>query len=377
MGCLVCSTTATYGCFLNASGRNDHVIEPYDTVPGTHPAMRHLIRSSRICSPLARANKPGRTIYPFQAMAERMQSTTREGLGVPPKSWDSHMHVVEPGRYPLTPDAPYTQSTPHTLPEALAFESSVGISNIVLVQPSIYGLDNSCLLDALRDLGPRRGRAVVAVDPEAPPKPEVLAEWHALGVRGVRLNLESVGRKLSAEELERTLRQYAYILRPLGWVLQLYVSMDTMADLEKIVPSLGVKVCVDHFGSPDLSPKTTVTGRDKEGNFDPYSLKGFSSLVSLLRQGNVYVKISAPYRLGENPEERDLKAITKELMSVASNRLVFATDWPHTRFEELDIQPFMKACLGWCSDPEMKERLFRRNAEDLWDVDVETRAERL
>lgn len=302
-------------------------------------------------------------------------STTGSKLEVPQESWDSHMHVVEPERYPLAPDATYTPS-PHNPPEALAFEFSVGISNIVLVQPSIYGFDNSCLLDALRGLGPRRGRGVVVVDHEAPPSLEVLREWHALGVRGVRLNMQSVGRELTAEELERTLRRYADIVRPLGWVLQLYVSMETMAGLEVIIPSLGVKVCFDHFGSPDLSSRTAVE-MGKDENFDSYSLKGFSSLVYLLRQGNVYVKISAPYRLSKDPEMRDLKAIAKELMRVASNRLVFATDWPHTRFEGLDIQPFMGACLEWCADTEMKESLFRRNAEDLWDVDVEARAKRL
>lgn len=305
-------------------------------------------------------------------------ATAAAGLGIPPKSWDSHMHVVDPRRYPLSPDATYTPSA-HTLPDALAFESSVGIPNIVLVQPSIYGFDNSCLLDALRGIGPRRGRAVVAVDPERPPAREVLKEWHMLGVRGVRLNLQSVGSKLSFEELERTLKRYADIVRSLGWVLQLYVSMETMSDLTMILPSLGVKICFDHFGSPDLSLSTAVveSGRDKEGNLDPYSVEGFSSLISLLRQGYTYVKISAPYRLSKDPEMRDIQAIAKELMRVASNRLVFATDWPHTRFEGLDIQPFMKSCLSLCADAEMEEMLFRRNAENLWDVDVDVRAERL
>lgn len=304
----------------------------------------------------------------------RSTATAAAGPGIPPQSWDSHMHVVDPRRYPLARDATYTPS-PHTLPEALLFESSVGLSNIVLVQPSIYGTDNSCLLDALRDLGPRRGRAVVAINPEAPPPLNELRQWHALGVRGVRLNLQSVGKKLSQRELERSLRLYADILRPLGWVLQLFVSMATMPDLENIVPDLGVKVCFDHFGCPDLSRSAIDIPGGRIREFDPYSVKGFSSLVSLLRRGNVYVKISAPYRLSKDPEMRDLEAIFNELVRTTSNRLVFATDWPHTRFEGSDIQPFIKTCLRWCAgDPQLKDMLFRRNAEDLWDADVEARA---
>jgi predicted TIM-barrel fold metal-dependent hydrolase len=78
---------------------------------------------------------------------------------IPYNAWDSHMHVIDPENYPLHPDAVYTP-TPYSLSDAIKFEQAVGIRNIVLVQPSIYGNDNSCMLDALRELGPYRGRGV-------------------------------------------------------------------------------------------------------------------------------------------------------------------------------------------------------------------------
>ena len=70
------------------------------------------------------------------------------------------MHVVEPMKYPLAERPQYTPST-FTLGDAMRFEKSVGVRNIVLVQPSIYGTDNSCLLAALRELGADRGRGVL------------------------------------------------------------------------------------------------------------------------------------------------------------------------------------------------------------------------
>ena len=273
------------------------------------------------------------------------------------------MHVVDPARYPLSPDAVYVPPA-HSLAQAMQFESSLGISNIVLVQPSIYGFDNSCMLDALRELGPVHGRAVVALDPDSI-RSETMDEWHRLGVRGVRLNLQSTGKKLSPEELASSLRKHADVIRPWGWVLQLYISMSSVPDLLKIVPSLGVRVCLDHFASPDLKE----VEKDSVSLFDPYSLPGFQALVFLLRQGNTYVKISAPYRLSNDTEMRCVRAISQELMRVARHRLVFATDWPHTRFDGLDITPFVDACLRWCDeDKELQELLFRRNAEVLWDV---------
>lgn len=281
---------------------------------------------------------------------------------IPSGSWDSHMHILDPHNYPLASDARYTPS-PHTLADANAFERSVGIRNIVLVQPSIYGYDNSCMLDALRQLGPQRARAVVAFDPEATTR-STLQDWHQIGVRGVRINLQSVGRRVDVVELEEMLQRYADAIRPFGWVLQLYVPLDTAIALETIIPRLGVKVCLDHFGCPALGKTSTSS----PGN--PYSIPGFKSLVTLLQQGSTYVKMSAPYRLADSKSQQDLEPLAKELLRVAGkNRVVFATDWPHTRFEGLSIKPFMETVMEWCNwDDVLIERLFKSNARELWGV---------
>ncbi|KAM0344438.1 hypothetical protein ACHAPU_007622 [Fusarium lateritium] len=278
---------------------------------------------------------------------------------IPPDSWDSHMHIVDVENYALDPSATY-RPTSHSLKQALAFESSVGLRNIVLVQPSIYGLDNSCLLDGLRTLGPERGRGVVAIDPEAFDANELRA-WHELGVRGVRLNLQSVGLALEAAQLERQLMLYADAVRPLGWVVQVYVPMDMIALLESIIPKLNVKFCIDHLGQPPL--------KDYQGA-EIYDIPGFSSLIRLLKDGQTYVKLSAPYRMSALSDYSDVDPIAKEVIRVAGkSQVVFATDWPHTRFEGLDIKPWMEKVLTWCGDDDhLKERLFKGNAEDLWDV---------
>lgn len=284
-------------------------------------------------------------------------------LKLPARSWDSHMHVVEPLRYPISANAMY-QPPSHTLNEAMSFESSLGIENIVLVQPSIYGIDNSCLLEALRQVGPSRGRGVVVIDP-ATVKAQTLAEWHSLGVRGVRVNLKSVGKTMSEQELTETLLQHAEVVRPLGWMIQLWVPLHMLPMLERIVPQLGVKVCIDHFGGPELS---TITWESGMSTFDPYSLLGFSSLVSLLQGGQTYVKISAPYRLSKDKQMRDIQAIALELLRVAPCRVIYATDWPHTRFDGLNIRPFTESCLRWCSsEPGLAERVFRLNTEEMLD----------
>ncbi|KAF7178418.1 hypothetical protein CNMCM7691_007109 [Aspergillus felis] len=276
---------------------------------------------------------------------------------IPPGSWDSHMHVVELSGYPVSPGASYVPSS-HTLEEALAFESTLGIENIVLVQPSIYGTDNSCLLEALEHIGPSRGRGVVVIDP-ATTCPTTLSAWHTLGVRGVRVNLKSVGKVPSESELAENLSKHAELIRPLGWMIQLYLPLQMMPMLERIVPSLGVKICIDHFGSPELPPPST-------SQFNPYTLPGFSALISLLQAGQTYVKISAPYRLSKDKQLRDIGAITRELLRRAPRRVIYATDWPHTRFHGVDVGPFTELCLRLCaSETGLTERVFKSNAEEL------------
>lgn len=307
---------------------------------------------------------PGREGKEKEKRGRERNGTSELSLAqrIPSGSWDSHMHVVEPQRYPISSNAVYTPS-PHTLPEARTFYATLGIENLVLVQPSIYGFDNSCLLDALKEVGPSHGRGVVVIDPETT-KPETLAEWHQLGVRGVRLNLKSVGKVMTGEELSRTLERHAALIRPLGWMVQLYVSMDMVSAIEHIVPTLGVKVCVDHFGAPAFPSDIDYD------SFDPYSLPGFSSLVSLLQTGQTYVKLSAPYRFSRDPQMRDIGMLAQELLRVAPTRVVYSTDWPHTRFSMYDIRPFTEMCLEWCAkEPGLAERLFRINAEELWGVD--------
>lgn len=194
---------------------------------------------------------------------------------------------------------------------------------------------------------------------------EELEEWHKIGVRGVRVNLQSVGKTVKIGELEEILGKYAELIRPLTWVLQLYVPLATVADLEEIVPKLGIKVCFDHFGSPALPALS-----EKTVAIDPYSIPGFSSLVKLLEQSHTYVKLSAPYRISRMAGYRDLEPLAKELLEVAGKKkVVFATDWPHTRFEGLDIKPFVEQVIQWCEgDDVLTERLFRGNAEDLWGI---------
>ncbi|EUC28096.1 hypothetical protein COCCADRAFT_41331 [Bipolaris zeicola 26-R-13] len=270
------------------------------------------------------------------------------------------MHVTDPS-YPEAADAEYTPGL-HNLSSALSFESTVGMRSIVIVQPSIYGNDNTLLINALTRLGTRHGRGVVGFDANTISF-KTLQEWDKLGVRGVRLNIKSNNIKLTEAQLQAQVKQYAEIIKPLNWVLELYIGMEDLPKLEPIVGDLGVTLSIAHFGAPNLPPPENRTLP-----FDPYTLAGFQSLVNLLKGGNTYLKFSGAYRFDKDPAYRGVEGIARELLKFAGDRIIFASDWPHTRFEGLDIRPFVEKVLDWTEETKLKEKVFSRNAHVLWDI---------
>jgi predicted TIM-barrel fold metal-dependent hydrolase len=329
--------------------------------------MSHLIKSmfhllclakieTRAAIFLPAGSRKQSTIESPQEKRKPARRTLADRL--PEETWDGHMHVVDPKRYPLASSAIYTPST-HSVWDAVSFENTVSMKNILLVQPSIYGNDNSAMLDAMKALGPKRSRGVVVFD-ESTIEASTLREWHELGVRGVRLNLASTSQSPDIGAFRNTIRRYAELVKPFGWMVQIYMSMDLLPELEATIKESGVRVCFDHFAQP------TRPSSPAGSNFDPYTITGFSSLIRLLQHGNVFVKFSAPYRV--ELEGQQLDALAREILRVQNNRVVFATDWPHTRFEGLDIKPFEERCLEWAEEAGCVDKVFSTNAESLWHI---------
>src|ERR1700759_5392301 len=75
---------------------------------------------------------------------------------VPDGACDCHHHIYDP-RFPYQPDAilkpPFA-----TVADYRALQKKLGTSRNVMVQPSTYGTDNSCLRDVLKQMpAERRG----------------------------------------------------------------------------------------------------------------------------------------------------------------------------------------------------------------------------
>lgn len=232
--------------------------------------------------------------------------TASPRTALPAGACDCHVHVYD-GRYPAAPGAKLLP------PDASAqdyqtLQRRIGTTRVVLVTPSAYGTDNRCMLDGLAALGSRaRGVAVIAGNEgEAE-----LRHLHALGVRGVRLNL-SLGVSGTADLLEPLARCIA----PLGWHLQLLMAPELMLAQAEVLRRLPVPLVFDHFGR--MAPGAVGQA--------PHAL-----LLSLLDSGRAWIKLSGGYIVSprHTVEDPALDALATGYLRRAPERVVWGSDWPH------------------------------------------------
>src|SRR5262249_24915136 len=71
----------------------------------------------------------------------------------PAFSCDTHAHIVGPStRFPYVPELIYTPPD-STCDDYRKLLSALGVERAVLVQPSVYGADNTAMLDAMQSFG--------------------------------------------------------------------------------------------------------------------------------------------------------------------------------------------------------------------------------
>lgn len=262
---------------------------------------------------------------------------------------DSHAHVFGPvARFPYATQRSYT---PPEAPLAayLAMLDTIGVAHGVLVQPSVYGTDNACLLDGLRQAGGRL-RGVVVADPRKL-DPRTVDAWTQLGVCGIRLNMAVPG-GLPLQEME----PMAACLAEIGWHLDLIVD-DThrMAAVAPRLAKLRAVVCIEQMG------------RVKGGQ--PPGSPGFQGLLALLRGGKDYVKLSHAYHIStQGPPYADTTPFARALVEAAPDRLVWGSDWPHPIVhgpmpndgELLDL------LAEWAPDAGVRHRILADNGARLY-----------
>jgi predicted TIM-barrel fold metal-dependent hydrolase len=195
--------------------------------------------------------------------------------------------------------------------------AAIGVQRAVVVQPSVHGLDNSAILDAIRN---SRGkfRGVARIDDQTPRNE--LQRLHDGGVRGVRFNLLDRPRgNIHLDVLDRCIERIV----DFRWSLDLHIDMKNLLAQEKRIRALPVPVVIDHIARV----------KPAQGLAQP----GFQLLLELLKLSHVWVKVSGADKICETTVHDyfglpfvEVTPYARAVVAVAPERIIWGTDWPHS-----------------------------------------------
>src|SRR5262245_20166791 len=86
--------------------------------------------------------------------AKASQPRAKINFEVPSGACDCHVHIFDPQQFPFVPTRGYTPE-PAAIAELRSLLDTLHMDRVVVVQPSVYGTDNKCTVDAIRKLGSR------------------------------------------------------------------------------------------------------------------------------------------------------------------------------------------------------------------------------
>jgi predicted TIM-barrel fold metal-dependent hydrolase len=287
----------------------------------------------------------GESAFPEEAAEDGRTGQPR--FPVPPKATDSHHHIYD-ARYPVDPSA-HLQPPDATVADYRALQRRLGVERHVVVQPSTYGTDNRCLLDALSQFGETaRGIATVpatVTDAE-------LSGLHDMGVRGLRFNLEYlVGVTVSMME------PLSKRIAPLGWHIQVNATAAQLLAHRQLLAGLSSTLVIDHMGQ-----------LPQPGGAEHAA---FQMIEALLAGGRTWVKLSGPYLAspGGAPVYADAGMVALRFTQLAADRMLWGSDWPHptqAAGNKPDAAHLLDDLTLWIPDESTRHRILVENPARLY-----------
>lgn len=294
------------------------------------------------------AGNRGKEMSVIMSKESSANNFNRPRLSAPPGACDTHMHVYGPwDQYPLAPTASFEPPLA-LIEEYRIVQKRLGLRRVVVVQPSGYGFDNRCTLDAIKQLGDD-ARGIVVVGTSV--TDDELQRLTDLGVRGIRFFMFPGG-LLPWEILD----EMAARVNEFGWHVQLQLDGRELPDHIAQIRSLPGRFVIDHVGK-FLEPVATS---------DP----AFKMLLDLADSGRCWVKLSAPYETSRKgpPLYSDVGELAKALVKASPERMLWASNWPHPAAPDNppDDAMLLDLLLDWADDDATRRRILVDNPAELY-----------
>jgi len=228
------------------------------------------------------ATAAGVLMQPRLGCAKASQPATSVNFDVPAGACDCHTHIHgDPAKFPWFAGRTYTPEM--ALPEEMtALHKALKVQRVVIVTPSVYGADNSATIYGTAARG-NDARGVAVIDDKT--TDAELDRLATLGFTGIRLNLSTAGISDPRVATERFVAAAARV-KSRGWHIQLNTTLPVIAAMKDALAASPVPLVFDHYGN----------AKEELG----VEQHGFSDLVSLVKSGKAYVKISVTAGPREN-----------------------------------------------------------------------------
>ena len=288
---------------------------------------------------------------PFCAAPDPSPKAPRQIL--PDLACDSHVHICGPlSRYDYPAERIYTPPD-SLLVDYMHLSKVLGLQRVIFIQPSIYGTDNSAMLDAMHEC-PIENRGVAVVDESV--SDAELKKLDHIGIRGIRFNLIDIKNKTSQLPIEY-IRRLAEKIHSLGWHVELLIHVDDYPDLERQLNTIPTDVVVSHLGY--FRPHRNTND------------KGFQGLLRLMQRGRVWTKLTGPYRVSTDPlPYPSVDIFAKHLVQEAPERIVWGSDWPHVMVKGNmpNDGDLLDLLFDWVPDATKREKILVDNAAELYNL---------
>ncbi len=268
-------------------------------------------------------------------------------LIAPPGACDCHVHIYDPAM-PLVAGATSPGPAWADLTAYRAVQQRLGLERAIIVQPTAYGTDNSCTVQAVADLGLAKARGVAVVDTSV--SDAELDRLTKAGIRGVRFQMLPGG-VLPWEMLEPLAARVAAF----GWHVQLQMDGRLLHEREEMLKRLPGTLVIDHVGK-FLEPVTVEH-------------PGFKAILRLLDNGRTWFKLAAAYEVSKAgpPLYPDVGALAKAAAKAYPERMIWAANWPHVSVRTPpDDAMLLDLLLDWLPDEAARNRVLADNPAELY-----------
>lgn len=256
-----------------------------------------------------------------------------------PMNVDTHFHIFDKNLIEAA-NSRYLVDYSASIEDWLKEANNQSITGGVIVQPSFLGFDNSLLLHAIKR-DPKHLRGVGVVQPKTSRKE--LLELKKQGIRGIRLNLSD--EKTPLDTLQTNQEMISH-LKNLEMHLQIHHDNGLLNELLLAIPQ-GVTLVIDHFGRPKTSDEFEKTNDGIKRHRE-----------------NLWIKLSAQYR---TPNINHQAVFEYWLKTLGASRLLWGSDWPHTRFEGSETyESQMSKFLSLTNSPELRHQILSNNPRALY-----------